>query len=196
MMPASDTWSVINLLEPRAEHSVLGFGDYLSYRRRRKRFRQCNHRLKYYHHPTLIHVPGDYATIQEAINEASYNDTVLVAEDTYYENINFIGKPILVASEFILDGDTNHINNTIIDGSQPANPDIGSVVTFDIGRRYHFCFVRIYNYRRNRDLCIQAANLPELGGGVFIQYSGGKIINNHIEYNQCQVSRLGHWRRR
>ncbi len=32
-----------------------------------------------------------------------------------------------------MDGDTNHINNTIIDGSQPSNPDYGSVVTFITG---------------------------------------------------------------
>ena len=116
---ASNTWSVMNLLEPRDEHSVLGVGDYLVVAGGKNNSGQLSS-VEIYHHPTLIHVPGDYATIQEAINEASHYDTVLVAEDTYYENINFLGKPILVASEFILDGDTNHINNTIIDGSQAA----------------------------------------------------------------------------
>ncbi len=55
-------------------------------------------------------------------------DTVLVAEGTYSENINFKGKAITVASQFILDQDTSHISATIIDGSQHTNPDSGSVV--------------------------------------------------------------------
>lgn len=34
-----------------------------------------------------IHVPGDYPTIQQAINAASYGDRVVVAEGSYYESI-------------------------------------------------------------------------------------------------------------
>jgi len=83
--------------------------------------------------PTLIHVPADYPKIQLAIDAASDGDTVLVAENTYYENINFKGKAIVVGSEYIKDNDTIHISKTIINGSQPLNPDIGSVVTFNSG---------------------------------------------------------------
>ena len=38
---------------------------------------------------TLL-VPGEYSTIQSAIDASSNDDTILVSEGTYYENINFI----------------------------------------------------------------------------------------------------------
>jgi len=43
-----------------------------------------------------IHVPADYPTIQEAINTSVNGDTVLVAPGTYVENIDFVGKAIIV----------------------------------------------------------------------------------------------------
>jgi len=71
----------------------------------------------------IIHVPAEQSTIQTGINAACDGDTVLVAEGTYFENIRFKGKAITVASQFISSGDEAHINNTIIDGSTPSNPD-------------------------------------------------------------------------
>ncbi|KPJ70995.1 hypothetical protein AMJ52_09200, partial [candidate division TA06 bacterium DG_78] len=70
---------------------------------------------------TIIHVQDDYSTIQEGINAANYGDTVLVEEDIYFENLDFIGKNILVTSYFMVDADTNHIDSTIIDGSGSGN---------------------------------------------------------------------------
>src|SRR5262245_21259203 len=43
-------------------------------------------------------VPGDFPTIQAAINASVNGDTVLVAPGTYAASINFLGKAITVTS--------------------------------------------------------------------------------------------------
>lgn len=58
-----------------------------------------------------------FATIQNAINKSSNGHTVLVAPGTYYEQINFIGKNITVASHFIMDNDPATIEQTIINAN-------------------------------------------------------------------------------
>lgn len=46
-----------------------------------------------------IRVPYDQPTIQAGIDAASNSDTVMVADGTYFENVNFVGKAIVVKSE-------------------------------------------------------------------------------------------------
>jgi hypothetical protein len=77
---------------------------------------------------TIIHVPGEVATIQEGILQAHDGDTVLVDTGVYSECINFRGKEILVASNFIFSGDTTAVHHTIIDGGGR-----GTVVNFTSG---------------------------------------------------------------
>ncbi len=63
----------------------------------------------------IINVPGDSLTIQSAINGASLGDTILVAEGQYYERLDFLGKDILLTSNYLYTADTLTIQNTIID---------------------------------------------------------------------------------
>ena len=86
--------------------------------------------ISIYSYGQIINVPADQPTIQSAINISVDGDTVLVADGTYFENINFKGKAITLASLFLIDGDEAHIDSTIINGSQPSHPDSGSVVFF------------------------------------------------------------------
>ncbi len=58
----------------------------------------------------VINVPIDQPTIQAGIVAATTGDTVLVADGTYYENIDFLGKAITVTS-------ANGPLSTTIDGS-------------------------------------------------------------------------------
>ena len=138
----------------------------------------------------IIHVPGDQPTIQAGIDAANfYGDTVLVADGEYFENIDFSGKGITVASEFIIDGDTNHINNTIIDGSQPANLDNGSVVYFQNWEDTTSILCG-FTITGGTGTWVEAAN-ARICGGIFIQNCGAKIIRNHIHNNHIVSSGLG-----
>lgn len=73
-----------------------------------------------------------FRTIQHGINAASNGDTVLVSDGHYYERVNFLGKAITVASEYLFEKDSTHILNTIIDADTLVLgvADTGSVVRF------------------------------------------------------------------
>jgi thermitase len=63
--------------------------------------------------PRIIKVPSDYDTIQDAIDAANEEDTVLVAPGTYYENVWISKKGLKLVGE--------DPSNTIIDGGKKDN---------------------------------------------------------------------------
>ncbi|MBT4853082.1 MAG: hypothetical protein HON37_13570 [Candidatus Marinimicrobia bacterium] len=77
---------------------------------------------------TVINIPIDYSTIQEGINASADGDTVIVAPGIYNESINFIGKNILVTSNYIFDEDSTFIESTVLRGESWI-----STVTFENG---------------------------------------------------------------
>lgn len=119
----------------------------------------------------IIHIPSDYSSIQEGINAALNGDTVLVDEGTYFENINFRGKEIVVASRFIIVGDYIHINNTVIDGSQSAEPDTGSCVIFGSGEGSGAVLAGF-------TITGGTGTNFDFGGGAVFREGGGIIMNN------------------
>lgn len=117
----------------------------------------------------IYQVPSAFiGTIQGGINVAKNGDTVLVMPGTYYENINFKGKNILVASNFIFDQDDSTILKTVIDGSNKA-----SVVTFNSGE--------------DSTACIQGFTITHgcywHGGGISCRHSSPRIAYNIIREN-------------
>lgn len=121
----------------------------------------------------IINIPSDYATIQQGIDAASGDDTILVAMGTYYENIAVSGKHLIIGSKFLTTGDTSYISKTIIDGNHS-----GSVVTLgpeEIGDT-HFSGFTIINGNGNES---------GMGGGIFVSGTRPVLTNLVISSNSA-----------
>lgn len=140
-----------------------------------------------------------FASIQKGINSSSELDTVLVYQGRYYENIDFSGKGITVASTFMNLLTDSLITNTIIDGNNN-----GSVVTFSnsedslsvlegftvTGGNDYYYAGGIYCNNASpvlNNLIITNNHSSDSGGGIYLNGSNPKIekvivSNNLSEY--------------
>ena len=143
----------------------------------------------------IIHVPADSSTIQAGINGAVDGDTVLVARGHYYERINFVGKAVLVTSNWIFDNDSITIDSTIIDAENS-----GSAVTFSTSEDSSsiiqgftitngnassgggvYCFFASPTISNN----IVTTNIATDGGGIYSHPASPTISNNTITSNSA-----------
>jgi len=129
----------------------------------------------------FIQVPTDFTSIQSAIDASQDDNIVYVDDGTYLENINFKGKAITVASHYYLDGDTIHIDSTIINGSQPSHPDSGSVVYFISGEDTNSV---LCGFTITGGTGTGSQSTLKKGGGILVDKSGAKIYRNIIEHNE------------
>jgi hypothetical protein len=139
-------------------------------------------------------VPADYATIQQAINDSNNGDVVIVAPGTYVENINFLGKNIVVTST-----DPNNpevVATTIIRPKLKVRGDvssIGSVVTFENGESSEAVlagFTITHGYG-TANTSIPDSDYIFWGAGIYCLNSSPTIMCNVITGNNGPIEMAG-----
>ena len=149
-----------------------------------------------------LNVPAEFETVSAAIEAAENGDTVLVARGEYSANINFGGKAITVASNYLLTSDPDDIGLTILSAGQ------GSVVRFDHEENEDSKLIgfTLTGGTGSPDLdraaagggihCLRASpTLAHLiitdcsaryGAGIFLQHSSAKVSDCIIKDNVAQ----------
>jgi hypothetical protein len=112
------------------------------------------------------YVPSPYATIQAAIDASSDSDEIVVSPGTYYENINFNGKSIILRSTDPTSASV--VASTIIDGSSSD-----SVVRF-VGNELASCVLSGFTITHG---------YANVGGGIYGAASEVTIQYNYITSN-------------
>jgi len=121
---------------------------------------------------TTINVPSDSLTIQSGINGAVNGDTVLVQPGDYIENVDFLGKNIVVGSLTLTTGERSYIAETVIDGNQS-----GSVVTFTSGEDSTALLHGFTIINGNGTL---VSGIQRFGGGIYSYNSSNPTISDCI----------------
>ena len=117
---------------------------------------------------------GDFTTIQEGINASSDADTILVYPGTYFENVDFLSKSIILASLYLTTGNEDYIDQTIIDGNQSGS----CVEVRDCIQNYTtLCGFTLTNGTGNQ---ATPTYFAIVGGGVMLR-------NSILAINNCQI---------
>jgi len=127
------------------------------------------------HVADAIVVPGNFSSIQAAIDAASDGDTIVVLPGSYSENINFLGKAITVQSTD--PSDPTVVDATIIEGTNIDR----SIVTFSRGET-GASMLAGFTIRR------KSPYEPYSGGGIYVREADPTIRNNHIVSNTAFFS--------
>ncbi|MDP8204245.1 MAG: C10 family peptidase [Candidatus Tenebribacter mawsonii] len=119
--------------------------------------------------PNYIYIPTHYSSIQDGIDAAVDGDIIIVLEGEYFENINFNGKKIIVASFYYVSNNEAYIDNTIINGNNN-----GRVVTFMSGEDFNSSLI---------GFTITGGSL----GGVRCEFSSPTLKKLKITENEASV---------
>jgi hypothetical protein len=144
----------------------------------------------------VISVPGDFGTIQEGINNSAHTDTVLVSPGIYYENINFSGKNITLASLFLTTRDTSYTSQTIINGGginrvisiSSGETESAKLIGFTITNGYSGTGSGIYIKDSSPVISENIIKDNQIGWygagcGIYAKHSGSDILRNIIRNN-------------
>ena len=129
---------------------------------------------------------GDFIKIQDAINAAAVNDTVLVWPGTFFENLHIASKPITLASLYLPTGDKQYIYQTIIDGSTIKNSVIVAD-NFPAGSMGTICGFTIQNGDARYNDVNYPAEYLGMGGGILMYYANMNITCCLIQNNLAQI---------
>jgi uncharacterized repeat protein (TIGR03803 family)/parallel beta-helix repeat protein len=137
---------------------------------------------------SVIHVPAEQPTIQAGINAASNGDTVLVAPGTYTENINFMGKAIVVESSngpksTIIDGNGAAPSATFSSGEGIKSVLEGFTLTNGAGSGVAVSNSSAPTITKN----VITGNVASSGGGIDSNFSSPVITYNTIENNKAST---------
>ena len=145
-----------------------------------------------------IHVPADYGTIQEAIDQAYDNDTILVSPGIYHENVVIDSINIVIGSLFLTTGEEDYISQTIIDGSNEGRVVLYNNVSESsllagftiqhgkISGNLQWGAGIAVNWSDNiilTDLKVTSNTSERMGGGIAFYGSTGDIINTEVYNN-------------
>jgi predicted outer membrane repeat protein len=129
-----------------------------------------------------------FASVHKALDEARHWDSIVVLDGHYYERLDFGGKRLCLASEFLRDSDTSHINATVIDGdSSVSGPsDTGSVVCFDSGEDSNSILLGL-TVQNGSGTVVTDGSLAgsTIGGGILVIESGPLI--DHCIVRDCRA---------
>ena len=129
-----------------------------------------------------FYVPGEFSSIQSAINVASNSDSILVWPGLYEETLDFDGKEIVVSSLYHITDDSLIIESTILDAD--AN---GSVVSFASGESNESILqgFTIQNGTGNNEDPDGNGTYYNYGGGIYCENSDPIIKDCIIQNNIC-----------
>jgi len=122
------------------------------------------------------------------MNVAQNADTVLVAEGTYYENIRYSGKGIVVTSRYFITHDWQTVAHTIIDGSSAPNKDSAASVQF-LNQEDSTAVLDGFTITGGTGMrWTFGSTVGVEGGGIILNYSSAIIRNNIITKNITRSS--------
>ena len=127
-----------------------------------------------------ITVPGDYLTIQEAINAASPGDTIFVRAGTYYENV-VVNKSVSLIGE--------KRETTIIDGRRSgsvikitaSNVALCGFTIRNSGSRWHNAGVYVYESSNNH--IFENKVIDNKWCGIYLRYASNNTLSENLISN-------------
>lgn len=119
-----------------------------------------------------------YLTVQSAVDAASDTDTILIHPDTYYENIEIIGRNLTIGSLELTTGDDTYITQTVIDANQSGS-------CFSITEDSEVTLQGLY---LTNGIGTPSPNWGDRKGGAILAFDSRlNIVNCHIIGNRARA---------